>query len=64
MIPSQSIRMYINSHSRISGDNTIYNYLKDKWNRPGTTNAPDTFLGVEWKGDLDEEGNCVYYKSN
>ena len=64
MIPSQSIRMYINSHSRISGDNTIYNYLKDKWNRPGTTNAPDTYLGVEWKGDFDEEGNCIYYKSN
>jgi hypothetical protein len=60
MMPSQSIGMYINSHSRISGENTIFSYLKDKWNRPGTTNAPDTYLGVEWKGDFDEEGNLFY----
>lgn len=63
MIPSQSIGMYINSHSRISGENSIFSYLKDKWNRPGTTNAPNTYLGVEWKGDFDEKGNCIYYKS-
>jgi len=63
-IPSQSIGMYINSHSRISGNNSIFHYLKDKWNRPGTANAPDTYLGVEWKGDFDDEENCVYYKSN
>jgi hypothetical protein len=63
-MPSQSIGMYINSHSRIAGNNTIFSYLKDKWNRPGTVNAPDTYLGVEWKGDYDKEGNCVYYKSS
>jgi DNA repair photolyase len=62
-IPTNSIAMYINSHSRIVGDSTIFNYLKDKWNRPGTTNAPDTYLGVVWKGEYDEKGNCVYYKT-
>jgi len=62
-IPARSIGMYINSHSRVVGENTIFSYLKDKWNRPGTINAPDTYLGVEWKGDFDEEGNCVYFKT-
>ena len=63
IIPAKSIRMYINSNSRITGENTIYHYLKNKWNRPGTTNAPNSYLGVEWKGEFDEKGNCVYYKS-
>jgi DNA repair photolyase len=63
VMPSQGIGMYINSHSRIAGEQTLFNYLKNKWNRPGTTNAPDSYLGVQWKGDFDEKGNCVYYKN-
>lgn len=63
-LPLQSIEMYINSHSRIAGRNDIYGLLVDKWNRPGTVNAPNTYLGVEWRGDYDEKGNCVYFKSD
>ena len=63
-LPSQSIKMYINSHSRIDEGNSIFDYLKSKWNRPGTVNAPDSYLGIEWKGDFDGKGNCVYIRSN
>jgi len=61
-LPKQSIGMYINSNSRLSEENSMYIYLKTKWNRPGTTNAPDSYLGIRWTGDYDEEGYCVYSK--
>lgn len=61
--PSKSIRRYMNSNSRLLGLNSIPQYLKAKWNNPGTANAPDQYLGVSWRGDFDTEGNCVYFKS-
>jgi len=59
-LPNISIREYLNSNCRVEGAYTISDYLKLKWNRPGTENAPDTFLGVTWSGEYDESGNCVY----
>jgi DNA repair photolyase len=63
--PKGSIGMYINSHSRLSKeDNTIKALLRNKWNRPGTTNAPDTFYGVVALKDTDEQGNTIYQKGS
>jgi DNA repair photolyase len=62
-IPRKSISMYINSHCRLTEGNAMIDYQRDKWNRPGTPNAPDSFLGVSWLGDYDQEGYCLYSKS-
>ena len=63
--PQKSIKRVLNSKCRLSGNNhSILEYLKSKWNTPGTTNAPDAFWGVIWDGDYDEEGNCVYLKND
>lgn len=63
--PEHSIKMVMNSNCRITGNSQgIFDYLKTKWNRPGTINAPDSFLGIEYKGDLDENGNCMYFRKN
>ncbi len=43
---------------------SIRAYLTEKWNAPGTTNAPNEYLGITWEGDYDGEGNCVYRKKN
>lgn len=59
-LPNGSIRMYLNSNCRVDGGFSIADYLRLKWNRPGTANAPDTFLGVSWQGDIDDAGNNVY----
>lgn len=58
--PEESIKMYINSNCRLKKDNSMLSYLQKKWNRPGTPNAPDSFLGVSWRGEYDEIGNCIY----
>jgi len=63
-LPDKSISMYVNSHSRLQDGKTVFDYLKNKWNRPGTSNAPDTFLGVSWNGSFDQNGNCIYHKGN
>jgi hypothetical protein len=61
---NNSIRMYLNSHCRVSGATTIYDYLKEKWNHPGSINAPDSFMGVSIYDEMDDEGNVVYQKDN
>ena len=48
-IPRKSIKMYMNSNCRMEQGNSILDYLRHKWNMPGTTNAPDSFLGVSWQ---------------
>ncbi len=59
--PQASVKRVLNSNCRLDGDHhAILDYLKSKWNSPGTANAPDQFLGIEWCGDYDEQGNCVY----
>jgi DNA repair photolyase len=60
--PSGNISTYINSNCRLVGGNTILDYLQHKWNKPGTANAPDTYLGVTWTGEKDSRGNCIYCK--
>jgi DNA repair photolyase len=59
---NHSIRMYMNSQCRGDNLNRISDFLHDKWNRPGTINAPDTFLGITWEGEIDEHGDCIYIK--
>jgi len=60
--PSKSIAVFMNSKCRLPKNNTIQNYLATKWNRPGTINAPDTFFGVSWQKEYDNDGNCIYYR--
>ena len=60
--PTGSVRMYLNSNCRDPLCSSILDYLRLKWNRPGTTNAPDAFLGICWRGERDEDGNCVYVR--
>jgi len=62
-IPEVSIKRYMMSHSRLSGKNSILAYLENKWNRPGTINAPDSYLGVSVIEDYNDYGYCVYHKS-
>lgn len=61
--PQKSIRMYMNSNSRPKNTKSIMDYIKNKWNNPGKENAPDTFLGVTFSGEVDTHGNCIYIKS-
>lgn len=60
--PAGSIKRVMNSNSRKADGSAIRDYLLEKWNSPGTTNAPDSYLGVSWEGDRDGEGNCIYRK--
>jgi len=60
--PRGSVKMFVNSNCRLDGSNNILSYLRNKWNRPGTSNAPDSFLGISWHGDYDGNGNCIYIK--
>jgi hypothetical protein len=60
--PKKSIRSMLNSNSRVDGMTSMLDYLRLKWNSPGTINSPDAFLGIHWKGDYDNEGNCVYFR--
>ena len=59
-LPSKSIKRLINSNCRLENKKRVLDYLRKKWNSPSTVNAPDSFLGVYWSGDYDEEGNCIY----
>ena len=61
--PKKSMKRIMNSKCRIEGQQQgLATYLKQKWNTPGTTNAPDSFLGVQWSGTNDSYGNCIYIK--
>jgi DNA repair photolyase len=62
-IPEKSISMYVNSNSRLPGINSFSEHLRDKWNRPGNGNAPDSYLGVIYTGEKDNNGDCIYDKS-
>jgi DNA repair photolyase len=60
--PTGSARMYINSHSRLEAHNDIFSYIRERWNSPGTVNAPDCYSGIVWNGKRDEQGDCIYHK--
>jgi DNA repair photolyase len=62
-IPQRPIGRYINSHSRLRNENTFLSNLRDKWNKPGNVNAPDAYIGVNFTGYRDNNGDCVYEKS-
>lgn len=62
--PKRSIRRILNSNSRLPDTSAVYDYLVNKWNRPGTVNAPDEYLGIEWLGEFDNNNNCVYTKKS
>ena len=61
--PKKSIRRILNSKCRLPEQKTILDYLRSKWNSPGTVNAPDSYLGVSWTGERDKKGNCTYHKA-
>jgi hypothetical protein len=60
--PKHSIRMYMNSNCRDKAKKNVLDFILEKWNKPGTPNAPDSLLGVSWDGSFDKDGNCVYRK--
>ena len=63
--PKKSIRRVVNSNCRLKEkEHGILDYLRSKWNAPGTANAPDAFLGVIWNDNYDERGDCVYLKKS
>ncbi len=62
--PSGSIGMYMNSHCRSGNGNDMLSHLVQKWNSPGTVNAPDSFMGISCHGQHDEDGNCVYSRES
>jgi len=57
--PARSMTKYINSHSRLKV-NTMINHLRNRWNKPGTANAPDSYYGVRYLGERDLNNDCVY----
>lgn len=57
-----SILRYINSSVRKPHAKTMLDYLRIKWNTPGTANAPDVYYCVEKTSELDDEGNIIYFK--
>lgn len=59
----KSIRRYANSDCRIRGDQSIGSYLLNKWNRPGSENAPDSFLGIQFTGKYDDAKNAIYSRA-
>lgn len=61
--PGGTIRAILNSQCRYDGVDTLADYLRAKWNRPGTANAPDHLFGVTWTGEVDNNNDCVYHKN-
>jgi DNA repair photolyase len=61
--PGGSIRTVLNSDARQDNLTDMIEYLRLKWNQPGTANAPDSYLGVHYAGELDKHGNCIYEKN-
>jgi hypothetical protein len=62
--PRRSPNRFLNSNVRRSHDAstpwTIADYIRDKWNSPGTQNSPTSWSAVRPKGDKDVHGNEVY----
>lgn len=60
--PVGSIKRILNSRCRSTNmGHNMLDYLKRKWNSPGTPNAPDAFMGVKLYGS-GSDGNCVYVR--
>ena len=57
--PEKSISRYVNSKSRLF-DNSMLAHLRNRWNRPGTANAPDSYYGVVCTDQKDVDGNYIY----
>ena len=61
--PENSIKRYIMSESRLKNvKNNLYEFLKNKWNNPNSVNSPDSYLGVKFTHEYDDQGDCVYEK--
>lgn len=63
-LPQRSMRRYMNSHCRMPANNSMECYLRQKWNSPGSANAPDALLGISWTGERDGGHNCIYQKES
>jgi DNA repair photolyase len=60
--PRASPDRFLNSNTRRIGpqSSTMADYIRSKWNSPGTQNAPSSWLGVRNGERLDRAGNTVY----
>lgn len=64
-LPDNSIKRYIMSDSRLQGrKNTIREFLYNKWNHPNTINSVDSFFGVKFINEFDNDRNCIFEKTN
>jgi DNA repair photolyase len=58
-----NMRDVLNSKCRLeNSDHEVSSYIRWKWNRPGTVNAPDQYLGVSGTDEIERNGMRVYYK--
>jgi DNA repair photolyase len=49
--PCGSIKEQLNSDCRIPGKNTVASLLKDKLNKPNSSNSPTSFYGIEYRNN-------------
>lgn len=61
--PTKSIKKFINSNSRIEGENNFYSLLRNKWNNPRNINSPEKYFGINDSGFKDDQSNIIYDKS-
>lgn len=61
--PKGSIDKHINSESRIQSNdqhNKISDYLRNRWNNTSSRFNPTSFYGVEYNGEIDDNGEKIY----
>lgn len=61
--PEGAIDKHINSDSRILrkfGHNTVYDYIKERWENLDSPFNPTKFMGVKFTGDSDKNGFKIY----
>jgi len=61
--PKASPDRFLNSnirHARVGAKATMAEYIRRKWNSPGTQNAPSSWLGVQTAERQDSSGDTIY----
>lgn len=49
--PKGSVQEYINSHCRVRGCTSALDFLRDRLAKPGSSNSPISFHGIQWVGN-------------
>ncbi len=64
LIPEGNVDIILNSNCRNKSCKNLRDYLRIKWNSPGTVNAPDSYLGVVCTYERDSMCNYIYVFSD